>query len=191
MFSGFAARLHLGLLEVLFFWSLLFQLQFRTEWRGCISSFYFGLQLEHSHLYFLRCFLGTDSVLSVFCSDDPVCLLPWLQQKTSLWNGLFFHISNRLSKQLWAFFQVCYCACCFFVVNLYDRSIGTADVVSRVVLSAFSLATLFSVLSEFFTVVTSQFGPVGIRVGGVLSQFSVVAHQELLDFSPLDPIQSA
>ena len=104
------------------------------------------------------------SVLPVSLSNEVACLLHWLQHNISLVSGSFCHMSHRLDKQFLASFQLCYC---FFVVvvvivNRVDvavwvRVFGVTVFNSRIILSIFSLfslffqqATLISVMSWFF-----------------------------------------
>ena len=69
------------------------------EWRRGIFSLIFGLQHEQLHSsLFDWLFVGPDSIFLVFCAGEAVCWLHLLHSKSSLWSGLFSHMSLRVDN---------------------------------------------------------------------------------------------
>ena len=82
------------------------------EWRRCVVSLMFGLQLGHSRLsYFEDYSVELGFVLPVVYSVEAFCLLRLLQGSISLWSGWFYHMSHRVGRQVKAFclFEYLYC----------------------------------------------------------------------------------
>ena len=71
------------------------------QWRRGVVSLKFGLQLGHSRLsYFEHFSVEHGFVLPVVYSVEAVCLLRLLQSSISLWSGWFYHMSQRVGRQV-------------------------------------------------------------------------------------------
>ena len=114
-----------------------------------------------------------DFVSSVFFSAEAVSLLHWLQVSISLWSGSFCRRCHKVGRQVLVFCHFGWCnvgnAITDSFVNVGIKVCLTNVIISKIVVTGtffrcilishfFELATLVSVVTRLFAVMTSRFG---------------------------------